>query len=264
MTTFLRTLCAAVALALAFASPARAADPDYSDIWWAAGGTEAGWGVNFAHSPGFVFATFFIYGADGKPTWITAELIQTGAGRYSGAVYTFTGTYFGLPWVPGNHGFVQAGDAQFVAESVVRGQLTYTVNGIQVVKTIARQALTPIDVGGVYLGGMLIKNSAQCNGGANTTPYAYQLLVTEKAASTVEIAQVSLQGATDCIMEGLMVQTGRVRTMTGGTYTCGNTESAVSITDMRRTSNGGIELAWVADLGEGCTETGTFSGVPQQ
>jgi len=57
-----------------------------------------------------------------------------------------------------------------VAESVVRGSLTYTVDGVQVVKTIERLSLTPIDVLGTYLGGMLIKNSAQCNGGANTSP----------------------------------------------------------------------------------------------
>jgi len=262
MTTFLRTLCATIALALAFASPARAADPDYSDIWWAAGGAEPGWGVNFAQGPGFIFATFFIYSADGEQAWVSAEMIQTGAGRYSGALYTCTGTYFGIPWIPGGHGCAQAGDAQFVAESVVRGQLNYRVNGVQVVKTIERLALTPIDVGGVYLGGMLIKNSAQCNGGANTTPYTYQLIVTEKAGSVVEIAQINTSDfQTDCIMEGATVQTGRVRTMVNGNYSCGTT---VSISDMRRTSNGGIELAWVADLGQSCIETGTFSGVPQQ
>ena len=62
-----------------------------------------------------------------------------------------------------------------------------------------------------------------------------------------------------------MLQTGRVRTMANGTYSCvGGVEATVSITDMRRTSNGGIELAWTAPLGNGCTETGTFSGVPQQ
>lgn len=262
--TLRRILFAPLALALTLSLPARAADPDYSDIWWGAGGAEAGWGVNFAHSPGFIFATFFIYGADGKQAWVSAEMIQTGAGRYSGALYKCTGTYFGIPWVPANHGCAIAGSSTFTAESVVRGNLTYIVDGLQVVKTIERLSLTPIDVGGTYIGGMLIKNSAQCNGGAKTTPYAYQLLVTEKAASTVEIAQVSLQGQTDCIMEGLTVQTGRVRTMPNGVYTCGSTESTVAISDIRRTSNGGIELAWTADLGSSCTETGTFSGVPQQ
>jgi hypothetical protein len=265
MTTLRRSLPAAFALALALAGPARAADPDYSDIWWNAGGAEAGWGVNFAQGPGFIFATFFIYALDGKPQWVTAEMIQTGAGRYGGALYKCTGTYFGIPWVPGNHGCVQAGTSTFVAESVVRGTLTYTVDGTQVVKTIERLALTPIDVGGTYLGGMLIKNSAQCNGGASSSPYAYQLLVTEKANSVVEIAQVTLQGQTDCVMEGTTVQTGRVRTMPAGTYKCNGIEdTTVAIPDMRRTSNGGIELSWTAPLGNGCTETGIFSGTPQQ
>jgi len=264
MMPMFRRLLASLVVALALAGPARAVDPDYSDIWWAAAGAEAGWGVNFAHSPGFIFATFFIYAVDGKQQWVSAEMIQTGAGRYSGALYKCVGTYFGIPWVPANHSCAMAGTSTFVAESVVRGSLTYTVDGVQVVKTIERLSLTPIDVAGTYLGGMLIKNSAQCNGGANTTPYAYQLIVTEKAGSVVEIDQVSLTGNTDCIMEGATVQTGRVRTMPGGTYTCGGTTTTVAISDLRRTSNGGIELAWTAPLGNGCVETGTFSGVPQQ
>jgi hypothetical protein len=264
MTALVRPLLAVLALALALVAPARAAEPDYSDIWWGAGGAESGWGVNFAHSPGFIFATFFIYAVDGKQQWVSAEMIQTGAGRYSGALYKCTGTYFGIPWIPANHGCTIAGASSFVAESVVRGQLTYTIDGIQVVKTIERLFLTAIDVGGTYIGGMLIKNSAQCNGGANTTPYAYQLIVTEKAASVVELAQITLQGNTDCIMEGVTVQTGRVRTMGNGTYTCGGSETTVAISDLRRTSNGGIELSWTAPLGNGCVETGIFSGVPQQ
>jgi hypothetical protein len=263
MKTIVRALLAPLALAVALASPARAADPDYSDIWWGAGGTEAGWGVNFAQTPGFIFATFFIYAVDGKQQWVSAEMVQIGAGRYQGALYKCTGTYFGIPWVPANHGCTIAGTSSFEAESVVRGALTYTVDGVQVVKTIERLSLTAIDVGGTYIGGMLIRNSAQCNGGANTTPYAYQLLVTEKANSVVEIAQVSLQGQTDCIMEGVTVQTGRVRTMVNGSYVCGSLDGTVTISDLRRTSNGGIELAWTAPLGNGCTETGTFSGVPQ-
>jgi len=264
MTALARPLFAVLALALALAAPARAAEPDYSDIWWGINGAESGWGVNFAQSPGFIFATFFIYAVDGKQQWVSAEMIQTGAGRYSGALYKCTGTYFGIPWVPANHGCTMAGASTFVAESVVRGQLTYTVDGIQVVKTIERLSLTAIDLGGTYIGGMLIKNSAQCNGGANTTPYARQLIVAEKAASVVELAVITLGGTTECVMEGVTVQTGRVRTMANGTYTCGDTETTVAISDLRRTSNGGIEVAWAAPLGNGCVETGTINAGPQQ
>ena len=262
----IRRLIFAVAAAVALsAAPVRAAEPDYSDIWWAAGATESGWGVNFAQSPGFIFATFFIYGLDGKQVWVSAEMFQIASGRYQGAVYQCTGTYYGSPWVPGNAGCTIVGNAQFTAESVLRGALAYTVNGVAVSKTIERLALTAIDLGGTYIGGMLIKNSAQCDSGASTTPYAYQLIVTEKANSFVEIDQITLAGQTDCIMEGITLQSGRLRSMPSGTYTCGSSESTVKVTEMRRSSNGGIELAWTAVLGDnGCTETGTFSGVPQQ
>ncbi|HEY8242863.1 MAG TPA: hypothetical protein VII68_05335, partial [Casimicrobiaceae bacterium] len=82
MMPIFRRLLASLAVAFVLATPARAIDPDYSDIWWGPAGAETGWGVNFAQSPGFIFATFFIYAIDGKQQWVSAEMIQTGAGRY--------------------------------------------------------------------------------------------------------------------------------------------------------------------------------------
>jgi hypothetical protein len=99
------------------------------------------------------------------------------------------------------------------------------------------------------------------------SPFAYQFIVTEAAGSLVRIEQITLDGYTDCIMEGARrcrpAACGRCRTAP----TCAEyfgVDTAVAISDMRRTSNGGIEPAWTANLGNGCTETGTFSGVPQQ
>lgn len=259
----IRRLLALLAVSLALVAPARSAEPDYSDIWWAAAGAEAGWGVNFAQNPGFIFATFFIYGPDNKQVWVSAEMVQTGTGRYSGAVYRCTGTYFALSWAQSDHGCSIVGEAQFVAETVTRGLFSYRIDTTQVAKTIERLALTPVELAGVYIGGMLIRNSNQCSSGGSSTPYAYQLLVSEAAGSQVTIDQVTLTGSTDCTMTGIALQIGRVRSMPNGTYSCGGADSPVNVTDMRRTSNGGIELAWTADLGNGCTETGSFSGVPQ-
>ena len=50
--------CLALGTLFLQALPARA--DDYSDIWWAAGGTESGWGINIAQSQDFIFATFFV------------------------------------------------------------------------------------------------------------------------------------------------------------------------------------------------------------
>lgn len=261
-----RLALALCSFALLAAAPARAAEPDYSDIWWNAGATESGWGVNFAQSPGFIFATFFIYGQDGKQVWVSAEMIQIATGRYSGAVYRCTGTYYGSQWIPANAGCTIVGTAQFTAESLTRGNLTWTIDGVQVVKTIERLALTPLDVVGTYLGGVLIKGSSACNGGSYTDILPYQYIVTSKANSVIRIEHVRTDAVTDCIMEGTAVQFGKVFQMTGASYVCATygIDTTANITDLRKTSNGGLQASWTADLGNGCAETGNFAAINQE
>ena len=36
------------------------------------------------------------------------------------------------------------------------------------------------------------------------------------------------------------------------------------VTDLRRTSNGGIEATWRANLGGSCVEDGKFTAIPQE
>ncbi|MFO1282198.1 MAG: hypothetical protein U1F51_06950 [Burkholderiales bacterium] len=257
-----RLLACAVA-ALVIVLPARAAEPDYTDVWWTEGGVESGWGVNFTQGPGVIFATFFVFGPDKKPVWYVSSMNRVGTGRYAGALYAVTGSWFGGVWLPTDATETLVGNVLFVAESLTRGAFTYNVGTTPVVKTIERLALTPVELAGTYIGGMLIKNSPQCNGGAATDRYPYQLIVTEGDEASVRIDQITLGGSTTCVMEGTAAQFGRVRPMPNGKYTCGDLVTTVAISDLRRTSNDGIELAWVANLGNGCTETGSFSGVPQ-
>ena len=113
---------------------------------------EAGWGVNVVQSDNFLFITFFIYGADGKPTWFTGQVTQDASGNFNGTLYSTTGTYYILPWAGshrrgGRHRIVPA------AGRPTRPRLIYTVNGVgTVTKTIQRQTLTAITVGGMYSG----------------------------------------------------------------------------------------------------------------
>lgn len=262
----IRRLIVALAAVVTLGAPAaRAADPDYSDIWWAAGATESGWGVNFAQSPGFIFATFFIYGQDGKQTWISAEMNMIAAGRYSGAVYRCTGTFYGSPWVPGNAGCTIVGNAQFTAENLWRGVLVYSVDAVQVTKTIERLSLTPLTIAGTYLGGGLFKYSSAC--GSNSTQIVpYQFIVTEKANSVIRIEQVALDGVTECVMEGTAIQAGKIYVMNGASYVCEiyDVDTTANITDLRKTSNGGVQASWTADLGDDCTESGNFTAVNQE
>ena len=56
------------------------------------------------------FATFFIYGQNGSPTWYTAQLTWDGS-KFTGGLYATGGTWFAAPWQPGNWSVAQAGTA---------------------------------------------------------------------------------------------------------------------------------------------------------
>src|ERR1700704_5082505 len=126
----------------------RAVAVDYTDIWYIP--AEAGWGVNVVQSDAFLFLTFFIYGADGKPTWFTGQVTQDASGNFNGTLYSTTGTYYLSPWA----GFAggPAGTVSFRPLGPPTAKLIYTVTGVgTVTKTIQRQNLTTITVGACLL-----------------------------------------------------------------------------------------------------------------
>src|SRR4029079_13961119 len=52
---------------------------NFQDLWWRAGGSESGWGVNVIHQGSVLFATLFTYDTDGSPMWIEgSSLAQVG------------------------------------------------------------------------------------------------------------------------------------------------------------------------------------------
>ena len=57
---------------------------NYQDVWWAAGGVESGWGVNFAQQGDVIFATLFTYDFDGAPLPLSATLTRVGAADLGG------------------------------------------------------------------------------------------------------------------------------------------------------------------------------------
>ncbi|HEY3585288.1 MAG TPA: hypothetical protein VGL90_13045, partial [Casimicrobiaceae bacterium] len=62
-------------IALAFGMGITAAHASFggdnnSDLWWVP--SESGWGVQFVQQGALIFATMFVYDANGKPTWYVA------------------------------------------------------------------------------------------------------------------------------------------------------------------------------------------------
>jgi hypothetical protein len=245
------------ALLLVLAAPARAAT-DYTDTWW--NPAESGWGVNLTQQNSLIYATFYVYGVDGKATWFSALLSRIGASeRFGGPLFRTTGTWYGAPW-NGNQ-IVQVGAATFDASSSTRGTLSYTADNVTVNKPIERLFMQALNVEGLYIGGA----SGRRNGCGTTPPIVdpMEFDVTHSATTgLVTIDHYSTRtGDLICRMRGTAVQSGKVLTMNNATYDCtGDWRSTARIYNLRPTP-AGFEAQYVADAGGGCTESGQISGV---
>ena len=76
-----------------------AAATNYQDLWWAASGTEIGWGINFAHQGNSIFATWYTYDAkaagSNPPMWLSALLQrQATPNVYQGSLSRTSGPRF--------------------------------------------------------------------------------------------------------------------------------------------------------------------------
>jgi hypothetical protein len=78
-------------------------------------GAESGWGLNLAHQGDSIFATWYTYGVDDNPLWLSALLTRQGTGSvYAGPLYQSSGPRF------------DAYDAtKFVANSVGTATLSF-------------------------------------------------------------------------------------------------------------------------------------------
>lgn len=123
-------------------APRAAGQPidDYSDMWW--NPAESGWGLDIAqHSDGQLFATWFVYAADGSPLWYVVP-----GGRWShavefdGDIYRTTGPALGATFDPNAVTRTKAGSASFLFG--VNGQLTaiFTIDGVTIRKILQRQS----------------------------------------------------------------------------------------------------------------------------
>lgn len=266
----LHTLLAAALLALASLLPGPAlASTDYTDIWY--NPAESGWGVNFAQTADFIFATFFIYGTSGTPVWYTAHLRNEGNDVFTGPVYVTTGTWFGAPFFPPvpPSGAVIVGDATFIASSDIHGTLQYRIDTVNVTKSIQRQTTVSFSVDDFYMGGISGTVTGSC---PPSTPSTFtnkmQFNVFQTSSNNVRIeflgADSTNLGQVLCTIQGNATQYGKVLFAPTTTYQCtGGLNVSAQIESLRQLDDG-IEAHWRADLGGGCIERGRLAGVRQE
>jgi hypothetical protein len=116
-------------------------EPNYQGLWWnAPAGSEPGWGINLNHQDTTIFATWFTYGVDGKPTWfvVRADTIATARNVFTGDLYTGTGPPFSTAG-PGNVSQTKVGTATFTFTDTGAATFAYVVNGIAQQKQIVRE-----------------------------------------------------------------------------------------------------------------------------
>jgi hypothetical protein len=99
---------------------------NYEGLWWATGGAEAGWGINFAHQEDIIFATWFTYDVHGKAWWLTMTASKFADGVYSGQLFRTNGAPFSAYVPPATPTVVGSGTLTF--NSATTGQFAYTVN----------------------------------------------------------------------------------------------------------------------------------------
>jgi hypothetical protein len=260
----LRTLFAALLLALAVVRPAAATD--FTDIWW--NPAENGWGVNFIQSDNFIFATFFIYGADQQPTWYSGQMTyNSGNNTWSGGLYRTTGPYYGGTWVQSQVTNNQVGNVTFTPSSSTTGSLQYNVGSINVSKTITRQTLTPIALGGNYAGAFVsIFSNCNSSGNNGSVTIFVNMTVTQTAAGNLQLLFQDPSTQTACAFQGTYSQEGTLFRIPNASYNCGSSfTSTANVTQIKATAQG-IEWQWSSPLTSqfpGCIETGYMSAVLQ-
>jgi hypothetical protein len=240
---------------------------DWTDLWWDP--SESGWGVNLVQSDAFMFATFFVYGPSGQPTWYTAEMTWNQAQlAFAGPLYTFTGTGLTFPWVPGNRSVRNVGSATFrptqggISVSY-RGTLTYTFadTGLTFTKSIERQTLTSIDLAGVFTGGQY-GEYYDCAAAADNNTYtdAFDLDVTQTGRDLR--IQFTYAGGLSCTLSGALEQYGSLHRINGAAYRCSDgLDTTATVYDLKSGSLGIEGRLYAPTVGAGCREAAKFSAV---
>lgn len=243
-----------------FAAAGRAAAVDYTDIWYLP--AENGWGVNVVQSDSFIFITFFIYGADGKPTWYTGQITKDASGNFNGTLYSTTGTYYISPWVAGNLTVAAAGTVSFQPSGPYTAKLVYAVTGAgTVTKAIQRQSLTAITIGGAYSGAQTGSYSGSSCGASSYRDF-HDLQITQLTNGSVTFA-FSYTGGLSCTFTGTLVQQGQLYSVPSATYQCSDGLKTSASMDQIKATGQGVEGLFSAPSvnGGNCREDAQFSGV---
>jgi len=262
MMKFIRPILAvALLVALGLVRPAWATSwsNDQSDLWWNA--SENGWGIQFVQRGSTIFATMFVYDAAGNPTFYVATMDGSKANgvlTFTGDLFATHGSWFGaVPYNVANFGFAKVGTMTWQKPSGGPGTLTYSVNGVNVTKSLTRQPIRNDDYTGAYTVGIHTDVTA-CSNPARNGPFdAADTMTVAQNGAAISIALVAI----GCTYSGTYSQSGQFGSISG-TYACTSGDAGTFATDhMSVAPFGAMMRVSGSSTGTGCQSTGQIGGV---
>lgn len=247
------TLFLASTLACAAPFPA-----DVTDLWW--NPSESGWGVNLIQQSNKVFATFFVYGADGRARWyVSSDMQGESAGadtpvRFRGDLYETNGPIVGTTFDPAMVTRRLAGTASFEYHRPSEGILTYTIDGAAVSKRVIRQTWAVNEIAGDYWVKLATRSS--CTGGGLGMKALGKMAVRRSGTAVTLNSEAGTW--TVCQYSGTHSQEGRLGRITG-TYSCQDgSAGSFNLSEVEVTDMGLIARYQATD--RGCSVHGQFGG----
>lgn len=247
---------------LLFCAPVRATTfaTDASDLWYNPG--ESGWGVNVIQQGDTLFATMFVYGNNSAPVWYVASSAaftgtQGASFVYAGPLYQTSGPWLGGTFNPNAVTVRQVGLITFRFDTITQGQVSYTVDGVSITKTITRQTWKANSLTASYVGAFVGTYSGAC---PFPTGYAEEpaVLTVNHSGATLSMGVVFTAGGS-CTHSGTYQQAGRMGAYVG-VVNCGGLTGTVSAFEIQANISG-FTGRGQASFGGSCNWSGRFGGL---
>jgi hypothetical protein len=161
-----------------------------------------------------------------------------------------------------------AGNVTIQFTSITTATVTYTVDGVNVSKTIERYAFNFQNISGTYIGSFLAIQSNCANPAQNGQTFtgSGQFTIVHTPANQVTITANLSDNlhSYSCTYQGTYTQAGRLGSILNGTYTCTDGHAgSFGSTEIEIASQGGILGRYSGTyVAQGCQLTGGFGGLP--
>jgi hypothetical protein len=260
MNAFRHTAC--ILLAAAFLAPpvyATSFSTDQSDLWYIP--AESGWGMQLVQRGSVIFATLFVYGPSGQPTWYTATMDNTSGFTWTGTLYATTGDYFAtVPFNPADVTLTNVGTMTWQGQTTTTGTLTYVVDGITVVKNVVRQTLVLDDFSGHYAGWAHRVFTGCTNPAANGTSDVPRIDDITQTGTAITTVSTFPNTGNVCTFTGTVTEYGQMGDFEGS-FTCTDGSAGTGSSFEVQVTISGISFRHSDNYAlSGCQNDGWFGG----